>query len=142
MTNKEYIIDYLSKLTGNTSYGQKSNHALAAIFCDVFGRECCSETGNPCPYKYTGCISIDEKECNKMMNDDFNGKIPEETPVRKKGKWIKVGGFATPGGDPVWRCSVCGKGQHVYGIEASSYAKDVSDHQWLSCPNCDAEMSE
>lgn len=56
------------------------------------------------------------------------------------GRWVKVPGFATPGGDPVWRCSECGKGQHVYGIEHGSYGVDVSDGQWVTCPNCGAKM--
>ena len=59
---------------------------------------------------------------------------------QKKGKWIRVGGYVTPGGDPVWRCSECGKGQHVWGIEHNSYGADVADHQWVSCPNCGIEM--
>lgn len=59
---------------------------------------------------------------------------------QKKGKWIRVGGYATPGGDPVWRCSECGKGQHVWGIEHNSYGADVADQQWVSCPNCGIEM--
>ena len=58
----------------------------------------------------------------------------------KRGKWIRVSGYFTPGGDPVWKCSECGKGVHVYGIEASSYQRDVSDQQWVSCPNCRAIM--
>lgn len=56
------------------------------------------------------------------------------------GRWVKVGGFFTPGGDPVWQCSECGKGRHVYGIEHGSYNADVSDGQWLACPNCMAIM--
>lgn len=58
------------------------------------------------------------------------------------GKWIKVPGYASPGGDPVWACSKCGKGLHVWGIEAQSYGKDVADHQWVSCPNCGTVMEE
>lgn len=61
---------------------------------------------------------------------------------RTIGYWIKVSGFVTPGGDPVWQCSVCGKGRHVYGIEASTYNSDVSDHQWVACPNCGSLMEE
>lgn len=64
--------------------------------------------------------------------------LPEKTI--RYGHWKKVGGYCTPGGDPVWRCSECGKGQHVYGIEYSSYSGDVSDGQWVACPNCGAEM--
>ena len=59
---------------------------------------------------------------------------------RKTGKWIRVHGFATPGGDPVWCCSECGKGVHVYGIEHGTYGADISDGQWKACPNCSALM--
>ena len=31
--------------------------------------------------------------------------------------WVKVHGYMTAGGDPVWRCPVCKQGEHVYGIE-------------------------
>lgn len=57
-----------------------------------------------------------------------------------RGKWIKVGGYFTPGGDPVWECSECGKGRHVYGVEHGTYGADISDGQWVACPNCDAWM--
>ena len=60
----------------------------------------------------------------------------------KHGRWVRVSGYVTPGGDPVWKCSECGKGVHVYGIEASTYQGDVSDQQWVSCPNCGADMRE
>ena len=53
-----------------------------------------------------------------------------------------VTGFCTPGGDPVWKCSECGKGMHVYGIEHGSYGSDIADHQWVACPNCGALMDE
>ena len=56
------------------------------------------------------------------------------------GRWVKVPGYATPGGDPVWRCSECGKGVHVYGIEHGTYGAEVADGQWVSCPNCGARM--
>lgn len=56
------------------------------------------------------------------------------------GRWVKVPGYATPGGDPVWRCSECGKGVHVYGIEHGTYGAEVADGQWVSCPNCSARM--
>ena len=67
----------------------------------------------------------------------------EGTPKQKKGNWLEVGGYFTPGGDPVWKCSECGKGTHVYGIEANSYNKDITDgHQWVTCPNCGADMKD
>ena len=69
-------------------------------------------------------------------------KLPSVVPQEKIGRWVKVSGYATPGGDPVWECSECGKGRHVYGIEASSYQRDVSNQQWVACPNCGARMSK
>ena len=54
--------------------------------------------------------------------------------------WEKVSGYATPGGDPVWRCSKCGKGLHVYGIEHGTYGEDIADGQWKACPNCGRVM--
>lgn len=69
----------------------------------------------------------------------------EDAPIveeRKTGHWVEVHGYATPGGDPVWACSECGKGQHVYGIEHGTYGKDVSDGQWVTCPNCGTVMEE
>lgn len=68
--------------------------------------------------------------------------IADVQPV-KHGQWIKVrGSWCTPGGDPVWSCSECGKGIHVYGIEHVSYGADIADGQWVACPNCGARMLE
>lgn len=59
----------------------------------------------------------------------------------RHGRWVKArGSWCTPGGDPVWECSECGKGRHVYGIEHGTYGSDVADGQWVSCPNCGADM--
>lgn len=64
-------------------------------------------------------------------------------PERKTGRWIKAeGSYVTPGGDEVWQCSECGKGIHVYGIEHGTYGADLSDGQWVSCPNCGCLMNE
>lgn len=70
-------------------------------------------------------------------------KIPpaDVRPV-VRGKWIKVSGYFTPGGDPVWECSECGKGRHVYGVEHGTYGADISDGQWVACPNCGARMED
>ena len=65
---------------------------------------------------------------------------PADVRPAVSGRWIKVGGFYTPGGDPVWECSECGKGRHVYGIEHGTYGADISDGQWVACPNCGADM--
>lgn len=75
-----------------------------------------------------------EQAIDKIRDYMYSMKIPP------KGHWVMVSGFATPGGDPVWECSECGKGRHVYGIEHGSYGSDVSDGQWVSCPNCGADM--
>lgn len=39
----------------------------------------------------------------------------------------------TPGGNPVWICSNCGGGRHVYGIENVEESKTI-------CPDCLAKM--
>ena len=76
----------------------------------------------------------------------FNAiKAIEELPAVEAvpvvhGRWVKVSGYATPGGDPVWKCSECGKGVHVYGIEHGTYGAEIADGQWVSCPNCGARM--
>lgn len=72
---------------------------------------------------------------------DVIKSLPSAEPERKKGHWVEVYGYYTPGGDPVWKCSECGKGIHVYGIEAPSYNRDYADGQWVACPNCGAEMT-
>jgi len=82
--------------------------------------------------RYMGYMD-DNEELQELID-----RFPEER--QKKGKWIRVGGYVTPGGDPVWRCSECGKGKHVWGIEHNSYGADVADQQWVACPNCGIEM--
>ena len=71
---------------------------------------------------------------------DLKKLPPADVRPVVRGRWVRVGGFFTPGGDPVWQCSECGKGRHVYGIEHGTYGTDVSDGQWLACPNCMAIM--
>lgn len=85
-----------------------------------------------CPYwsDETGC----------RMTDLFTDAIALLKEEPRRGKWIMIPGYVTPGGDPVWGCSECGKGIHVYGIEHGTYGADVSDGQWLACPNCGALM--
>ena len=79
------------------------------------------------------------REAVERAKNEIVQVLPSAEP-RPRGKWIKVHGFATPGGDPVWRCSECGKGLHTYGIEASTYGADIAEHQWVSCPNCGVRM--
>lgn len=71
----------------------------------------------------------------------FKGIPTADVRPARRGRWIQVSGFFTPGGDPLWKCSECGKGRHVYGIEHGSYGADVSDGQWVACPNCAAIMN-
>ena len=78
------------------------------------------------------------------IKEELDDLINEEPTVKidQVAHWVEVGGFATPGGDPVWACSNCGKGIHVYGIEHGTYGKDIADHQWVACPNCGAVIVE
>ena len=47
-----------------------------------------------------------------------------------EGKWVESKEkYATPGGDPVWVCSVCGGDTHVAGIETAYNEHHV-------CKNC------
>lgn len=74
------------------------------------------------------------------FDDGYKQGHMDALKERKTGKWVKVYGFVTPGGDPVWCCSECGRGLHVYGIEHRTYGADVADGQWVACPNCGALM--
>ncbi len=82
--------------------------------------------------------------CGSSVAQEFVRRVKKISPadVRpvRRGRWIKVGGYWTPGGDPVWECSECGKGRHVYGVKHGTYGADVSDGQWVACPNCLAMM--
>lgn len=102
------------------------------------------------------CFGIEEikAQCNTSVSDSEDDwlsgirdavieleSLPTVELEQKKGHWVKVGGYFTPGGDPVWKCSECGKGMHVYGIEEISYNRNYTDgHQWVACPNCGADM--
>ena len=87
------------------------------------------------------CLIFGNKNALRSLAEKLK-ELPSAEPKRKKGRWIEVHGYVTPGGDPVWKCSECGKGIHVYGIEAPSYNRDYTDgHQWVACPNCGAEMT-
>ena len=92
-------------------------------------------------FKATGDF---EKVETQVMTCNRHIKILKDLPSeRKHGKWVEAkDSWCTPGGDPVWECSECGKGVHVYGIEWRSYGGDVADGQWVSCPNCGADMRE
>lgn len=75
-----------------------------------------------------------------MLDSVEDYPAADVAPVRH-GRWVKArGSWFTPGGDPVWECSECGKGMHVYGVEHGSYGSDVADGQWVACPNCGAKM--
>lgn len=125
---------------------------------DCISREAAWNGIYNCPTKTDadGYIWVRTKDVAHMIDDipaadvvpmDFHDRcmqieIEKRMNLVTHGKWIKVPGYASPGGDPVWACSKCGKGLHVWGIEAQSYGKDVADHQWVSCPNCGTVMEE
>lgn len=92
-------------------------------------------------------IDADALMCAVMAQDVVDKSVVKRLIIQaptvdavQEGRWEKVRGYFTPGGDPVWQCSECGKGLHVYGIEAGTYGSDVADHQWVACPNCGARM--
>ena len=84
-------------------------------------------------------FSMGDCYCDELSIVGMLNSIPS---AEKKGKWVKAGCYFTPGGDPVWKCSECGKGIHVYGIEAPSYNTNYADGQWVACPNCGAIMED
>lgn len=118
------------------------------IQIDMDMPECCdvclfSDWSNLCQtaacklLQYEPVFDYGSKDFEKKRSE----KCPLTTPKQKTGKWIKAPGrYFTPGGDPVWCCSECGKGTHVYGIEHGSYGADVADGQWVACPNCGAML--
>ena len=88
-----------------------------------------------------GCKEYDqEKHCCHRFSKIINQTVEEVRGTTAIGEWVKVHGFVTPGGDPVWRCSNCSKGNHVFGVEHHSYGADIADNQWVACPNCGAIM--
>ena len=89
----------------------------------------------------TDCKEYDqEKHCCHRFSKIINQTVEEVRGTTAIGEWVKVHGFVTPGGDPVWQCSNCGKGIHVFGVEHHSYGADIADNQWVACPNCGAIM--
>ena len=89
----------------------------------------------------TDCKEYDqEKYCCHRWTKVIRNTVEEIRGTTAVGEWVKVHGFCTPGGDPVWKCSNCGKGMHVYGVEHGSYGADIADNQWVACPNCGAVM--
>lgn len=93
------------------------------------------------------CIELfrDEKIAEAIYRYLCDGieECEDAEPEGRTGRWVKArGSWCTPGGDPVWECSECGKGIHVYGIEHGTYGADVADGQWVACPNCGARMGK
>ena len=82
-------------------------------------------------------IVVSEKRTAEQIKTRLNEKIKkidEENDMLKHsidethGRWVKIGGYMTGGGDPVYKCSKCGLDKHVYGIEHSD------KHE--TCRNC------
>lgn len=96
-----------------------------------------------------------EEEFDESLEEDFDDDLDDHFydddddleddayTERARGEWVKVEeNVITAGGDPIWICSKCGKGKHVYGKHHRSYNNDISDLQWIACPNCGAIMVE
>lgn len=47
--------------------------------------------------------------------------------------WEEVTGVVTPGGDPAWRCPVCGGSGHIMGVE-------TLDNHINKCDQCGADL--
>ena len=92
--------------------------------------------------QFCACSDETEAALNGAIEDIRKIPAADVRPV-VRGRWIKAKrGWYTPGGDPVWECSECGKGMHVFGVEHGSYGSDVADGQWVACPNCGADMRD
>lgn len=96
-----------------------------------------------------------EEDFDESLEEDFDDDLDDNFydddddldddayTERARGEWVKVEeNVLTAGGDPIWICSKCGKGKHVYGKHHRSYNNDISDLQWIACPNCGAIMVE
>lgn len=96
-----------------------------------------------------------EEDFDESLDDDFDDDLDDNFydddddldedayTERARGEWVKVEeNVITAGGDPIWICSKCGKGKHVYGTHHRAYNNDISDLQWIACPNCGAIMVE
>ena len=91
------------------------------------------------PYDLFNGLTEEEKQQSKWYAEGYSDALKE----RKTGKWLKMIRFTSRSGDPVWCCSECGKGVHVFGIKHNTYNYDIAeDHQWVACPNCGALMLE
>lgn len=71
---------------------------------------------------------IKEKLNKKIEKIDAENDTLKQSIDKTHGRWIKISGLVTAGGDPVYRCSNCGLDEHVYGIEHSD--------KHVVCRNC------
>jgi len=65
----------------------------------------------------------------------FNAPTLYPDEVRGVGEWEEVrdrGGYLTPGGTPIVRCSACGGAEHLSGVEFPE--------TFRFCPSCGARM--
>lgn len=103
----------------------------------IAAMEICLGKDDPPDCRWCPCFdgSLEHEKCDeaRAIALDLLKSLKGEP---KHGHWVKVDGYVTPGGDSVWKCSECGKGLHVYGIEYGTYGADVADGQWVTCPNC------
>jgi len=88
-------------------------------------------------------FGIADGYCCKLILGEYYSEIEDlyqDCPLKKNdnnniAKWKEVHGYCTPGGDPVYICSVCNspESEHVYGVEHEHNFKDT-------CPVCGAKL--
>ena len=79
--------------------------------------------GNEC--SNTEC---ERNQANRLIKEGiFSMSMFRDTEMcpiyMKEHTWVKVPGYYTPGGDPVWICPKCGGSEHVNGIETVNKKK-------------------
>lgn len=78
-----------------------------------------------------------EEDFDDDFDDDDDDLDDDDYTERARDVQTKVDeGEGIVSLDPVWICSKCGKGRHVYGKNLRAYL------QWIACPNCGAIMVE
>mgnify|MGYP003312759730 CR=1 FL=1 len=100
-------------------------------FCDCNSNDCCIFSND---FDNKFYLDVETSEWDDYDQGFVHEKIYIDycpwcgEKLKKVGKWIIVNGVITPGGDPLYKCSNCGNGQHLYGVENPIEKK--------FCPDC------